>query len=95
MIIPAAEASGMRAMISAFAGWSLPTGLSRPAVPLAAANTNAPFAANDVRGSNGAAAYHYHDHSGRLTPDQIRANKGAFVKMLREAHREFALRPRP
>src|SRR4051794_29514079 len=32
---------------------------------------------------------------GRLTPDQIRANKGAFVKMLREAHREFALKRRP
>jgi hypothetical protein len=59
-----------------------------------AANTNAPFAANEVRGSGGAAAFHYHDHSGRLTPDQIRANKGAFVKMLREAHREFALKPR-
>lgn len=56
------------------------------------ANTNAPFAANDGRGSN-AAAFHYHDHSGRLTPDQIRANKGAFVKMLREAHRDFALAP--
>jgi hypothetical protein len=59
-----------------------------------AANTNAPFAANDVRGTGGLAAFHYHDHSGRLTLDQIRANKGAFVKMLREAHREFALKPR-
>ena len=58
-----------------------------------AANSNAPFAANDVRAGGGTPAFHYHDHSGRLTPDQIRANKGAFVKMLREAHREFALRP--
>jgi hypothetical protein len=37
---------------------------------------------------------HYHDHSGRLTADQIRANKGAFVKMLKQAHREFAFNSR-
>jgi hypothetical protein len=58
-----------------------------------AANSNAPFAANDISGTASGAAFHYQDHSGRLTPDQIRANKGAFVKMLREAHREFALKP--
>ncbi len=50
-----------------------------------AANGNMPFAVNDG-GAGG--AFHYHDHSGTLTPAQIVANRGAVAKALKMAHRE-------
>lgn len=50
-----------------------------------AANINAPFAANDAANGN---AFHYHDHSGSMTPAQIIANRAAVAKALRMAHRE-------
>ena len=53
----------------------------------AAANSNAPAAANDGSGS-----YHYHDHSARgLSESQIIANRNAFAKAMKMAHREGKL----
>lgn len=50
-----------------------------------AANMNTPFAANDAGNGN---AFHYHDHSGTMTPAQIVANRAAVAKAFRMAHRE-------
>ena len=47
-----------------------------------AANNNAPRAAND-----GGTAFHYHDHAGTRTPDEITANLDAFARTIRKAHR--------
>jgi len=47
-----------------------------------AANNNAPRAAND-----GGTAFHYHDHAGTRTPDDIRANLDAFARTIKKAHR--------
>jgi hypothetical protein len=53
----------------------------------AAANSNAPVAANDA-----SSGYHYHDHSARgLTESQIIANRNAFAKAMKMAHREGKL----
>jgi hypothetical protein len=53
----------------------------------AAANSNAPIAAND-----GSGGYHYHDHSARgLSESQIIANRNAFAKAMKMAHREGKL----
>ncbi len=52
-----------------------------------AANINAPIAANDAGGS-----YHYHDHTERgLSEAQIIANRHAFAKAMKMAHREGKL----
>lgn len=52
-----------------------------------AANSNAPAAANDASGG-----YHYHDHSARgLSESQIIANRNAFAKAMKMAHREGKL----
>lgn len=48
-----------------------------------AANSNTPAAAND-----GDSHFHYHDHSGTMTPSQIMANRGAYAKAMKQAHRE-------
>jgi len=54
------------------------------------ANSNAPIADNDRRSSGG--GYHYHDHSARgLTEAQIIANRNAFAKAMKMAHREGKL----
>lgn len=56
----------------------------------AAANSNAPAAANDSPSASG--GYHYHDHSARgLTESQIIANRNAFAKAMKMAHREGKL----
>ncbi|WP_296616694.1 hypothetical protein [Sphingomonas sp.] len=47
-----------------------------------AANNNAPPAAND-----GGTAFHYHDHAGTRTPDDITANLDAFARAIKKAHR--------
>jgi hypothetical protein len=47
-----------------------------------AANNNAPRAAND-----GGTTFHYHDHAGTRTPDDIRANLDAFARTIKKAHR--------
>lgn len=52
-----------------------------------AANMNAPMAGNDSGGSGG---FHFHDHSGRMTPGQIMDNRHALAKALKRAHREGA-----
>ena len=53
----------------------------------APANSNAPVAAND-----GSREYHYHDHSARgLSESQILANRNAFAKAMKMAHREGKL----
>ena len=53
----------------------------------APANSNAPIAAND-----GSGGYHYHDHSVRgLSESQIIANRNAFAKAMKMAHREGKL----
>jgi hypothetical protein len=53
----------------------------------AAANSNTPVAANDA-----SSGYHYHDHSARgLTESQIIANRNAFAKAMKMAHREGKL----
>lgn len=55
-----------------------------------AANSNAPVAANDPSSAGG--GYHYHDHSARgLTESQIIANRNAFAKAMKMAHREGKL----
>jgi hypothetical protein len=51
-----------------------------------AANGNAPAAANDAN----AGGFHYHDHSGTMTPAQIVANRAAVAKAIKLAHREGA-----
>lgn len=53
-----------------------------------AANSNAPVAANDAGGSG----FHYHDHTARgLSEAQIIANRHAFAKAMKMAHREGKL----
>lgn len=56
----------------------------------AAANSNTATAANDSPLVGG--GYHYHDHSARgLTESQIIANRNAFAKAMKMAHREGKL----
>jgi hypothetical protein len=47
-----------------------------------AANNNARPAANDS-----GTAFHYHDHAGTRTPDDITANLDAFARAIKKAHR--------
>jgi hypothetical protein len=48
-----------------------------------AANSNAPAAAIDGGGD-----FHFHDHTGTMTPSMIHANRDAFAKAMIAAHRE-------
>lgn len=87
-IIPADQASGWRNVMGLFA--SMPK-FGVPSVGFGSgANTNAPIAANDQTGGSG--GFHYHDHTARgLTPSQIMANRDAFAKAMKQAHREGKL----
>jgi hypothetical protein len=87
-IIPADQAGGWRNVMGLFA--SMPT-FGVPSVGFAAgANSNAPFAANDQAGASG--GYHYHDHTASgLSEAQIIANRNAFAKAMKMAHREGKL----
>lgn len=88
-IIPADQAGGWRNVMSLFAA------MPKFGVPSlgfgAGANSNAPAAANDgAAGLSG--GFHYHDHSARgLTESQIIANRNAFAKAMKMAHREGKL----
>jgi len=87
-IIPADQAGGWRNVMSLFAG------MPKFGVPSlgfgVGANSNAPAAANDGGSSGG--GFHYHDHSARgLTEAQIIANRNAFAKAMKMAHREGKL----
>jgi hypothetical protein len=87
-IIPADQAGGWRNVMGLFA--SMPT-FGVPSLGLGAgANNNAPAAANDGGVSGG--GYHYHDHSARgLSEAQIIANRNAFARAMKMAHREGKL----
>jgi len=87
-VIPADQAGGWRNVMGLFA--SMPSlGVPSPGFALAA-NSNAPAAANDSRSVGG--GYHYHDHSARgLSESQIIANRNAFAKAMKMAHREGKL----
>jgi hypothetical protein len=87
-IIPADQAGGWRNVMGLFA--SMPK-FGVPSVGFGAgANTNAPIAANDQTGGSG--GFHYHDHTARgLTAAQIMANRDAFAKAMKQAHREGKL----
>ena len=87
-VIPADQAGGWRNVMGLFA--SMPSlGVPSPGFALAA-NSNMPAAANDSRSVGG--GYHYHDHSARgLTEGQIIANRNAFAKAMKMAHREGKL----
>jgi len=87
-VIPADQAGGWRNVMGLFA--SMPS-LGVPSPGLAfAANGNTPAAANDSRSVGG--GYHYHDHSARgLSESQIIANRNAFAKAMKMAHREGKL----
>ena len=87
-IIPADQAGGWRNVMGLFA--SMPTFGVPPVGFAAGANTNAPFAANDQSGASG--GYHYHDHTASgLSEAQIIANRNAFAKAMKMAHREGKL----
>ena len=87
-IIPADQAGGWRNVMGLFA--SMPS-FGVPTVGFAVgANSNAPFAANDQAGASG--GYHYHDHTASgLSEAQIIANRNAFAKAMKMAHREGKL----
>lgn len=87
-VIPADQAGGWRNVMGLFA--SMPN-FGVPSLGFgSAANTNAPTAANDSPSAGG--GYHYHDHSARgLTESQIIANRNAFAKAMKMAHREGKL----
>jgi hypothetical protein len=86
-VIPADQAGGWRNVMGLFA--SMPN-FAVPTLGFgSAANSNAPAAAND---SPSAGGYHYHDHSARgLSESQIIANRNAFAKAMKMAHREGKL----
>lgn len=87
-IIPADQAGGWRNVMGLFA--SMPTFGVPPVGFAAGANSNAPFAANDQAGASG--GYHYHDHTASgLSEAQIVANRNAFAKAMKMAHREGKL----
>jgi len=87
-IIPADQAGGWRNVMGLFA--SMPTFGVPPVGFAAGANSNAPFAANDQAGASG--GYHYHDHTASgLSEAQIIANRNAFAKAMKMAHREGKL----
>jgi hypothetical protein len=88
-IIPADQAGGWRNVMGLFASMPKfgvpPLGFGR------GANSNAPAAANDGAGSSGG-GFHYHDHTARgLSEAQIIANRNAFAKAMKMAHREGKL----
>jgi hypothetical protein len=86
-VIPADQAGGWRNVMGLFS--SMPN-FAVPTLGFgSAANSNAPAAAND---SPSAGGYHYHDHSTRgLSESQIIANRNAFAKAMKMAHREGKL----
>jgi len=86
-VIPADQAGGWRNVMGLFS--SMPN-FAVPTLGFgSAANSNAPAAAND---SPSAGGYHYHDHSARgLSESQIIANRNAFAKAMKMAHREGKL----
>lgn len=87
-IIPADQAGGWRNVMGLFA--SMPTFGVPPVGFAAGANSNAPVAANDQAGASG--GYHYHDHTASgLSEAQIIANRNAFAKAMKMAHREGKL----
>lgn len=94
-----AAAMAYAPMASAAGGYDIPSGVN-PIVQAHAKEMVLPERfANVIRGmaeggGGGGRQFHYHDHTGRLTPDMIRANKSAFVKMIQEAERDFSLVPR-
>jgi hypothetical protein len=53
-----------------------------------AANLNASNAANDGRGGDN--HFHFHDHTGTMTPSKIMENRSAIAKAVKQAHREGA-----
>ena len=87
-VIPADQAGGWRNVMGLFA--SMPN-FGVPSLGFGStANSNAPIAANDPTSAGG--GYHYHDHSARgLTESQIIANRNAFAKAMKMAHREGKL----
>jgi hypothetical protein len=87
-VIPADQAGGWRNVMGLFA--SMPK-VGMPSVGFSAgANSNAPVAANDQAGASG--GYHYHDHTASgLSEAQIIANRNAFAKAMKMAHREGKL----
>jgi|GEM_PF-1536967 len=87
-VIPADQAGGWRNVMGLFA--SMPN-FGAPSLGFgSAANSNAPAAANDSPSAGG--SYHYHDHSARgLSEAQIIANRHAFAKAMKMAHREGKL----
>lgn len=85
-VIPAWGADGLRNMIGAFSGLSMPAGASSPFASMlgTTANNNQPAAAND-----GGNSFHYHDHTERgVSADDIIANHAAVGKAVKIAHRK-------
>lgn len=69
----------------------LPAHLASPLRDMIASGGAAPAApANDRGEQRGSASFHYHDHSGRMTPSEIIANRSALAKAMKMAHREGA-----
>lgn len=67
----------------------LPAGLATPLRDMVAGGGAAPASPANDRGS-AKSDFHYHDHSGRLTPADIMANRAAVAKAMKQAHREGA-----
>lgn len=67
----------------------LPAGLASPLRDMVAGGAATPASPANDRGS-AKSDFHYHDHSGRLTPADIMANRAAVAKAMKQAHREGA-----